>query len=1314
MRHTIYKKDGTKLCEADTVEYHGEFMGERYVLCSVCSPTPLAFETGDYMDYRGERFTASYDTGVSKNSRKASSRESFTYTDLKLRSTSDDLVNCRFLDYVKEDNLVHYSSLPTFSFFAATVGALAERIQVNLDRLYTGERAWTVEVAEDAEGKTDVNVTVERITCWEALGYVYTKFGLAFYIRGRKVTIGGTQPSLSKQFGYGKGMGLFKIESAVDSGSGIVTRLKVYGSTKNMPSRYYNNLRFAYAEVDVTSASYDTNKHSDETGDYEGQAYEVECTTDYNISCSSAPERLGTNSIVRLTGSVRVVSRIEENDDGSKTIHTQDVSEFRIDSDLDETALVEDGKPVMKELSSGRYRITNARAVFKKTGMNDYTIVLESQLAKFFKASLYDNFDRLVKDDMGQDTPQIPYDNVRQYALDEIGISESDYPTYFDFVKTAEVGTDGALTTYTGGFSDLRLLQYIFVKGYAGNITRIDVLEAPDNASIGSGFLTGNHNGSLLPNNMSVQNLMLPSFPSQTLDPYIDSDNISKYGVIEGDVFFDGSDEDLEEIFPSIEGMTAGEVMAAGISLLPPPGGTVTEDTELDAILGAGEYEGNGVYEEGDTVPTFTIYLRDMGFDLSDTFRKSSDMSIVMKSGMCNAMEFKVAGVVKSYGDDGDTLRYTLRCEREEMPGTGTYAPNESYPLASGNKFVLTGIPLPDVYIKAASQRLLEAGKEYLQSVDHPKKIYTPHVDEIEMARQRDEAVLKGEQSLHDTICEGMRFTMSDTDILGGTVSATIDTLTIKEGEGPIPTYEVTLKDEKEEGTLDLIQNQINGMTGLTQPSGQGGTVQIPIIKSADDTTPADTNVYSALRTDAEIDAAVKELMARLKEEFLKRLEPDTAQGLIKFMAGLEVGDAVDSMLAGRGILADVFGRMQLTNLEVRGSMTVMDLVINEIHAMAGDYSFTDAGAITAVEDLGNGTYRLWLRKDTDYDVTSLDVNDIVYSIINNLKLGGTDYKTSWMRVLAKNTTNNTLTVLPYPDEEVPGGTNYPPQAGYNLTRRGNTTLPETGQTNERAQAWLLSSREGRIMFLANVYKPILEDYNYALTIGKLPDIGPVKRLGVPTGAVGVMTEYLIAEKTLYFDYNGDVVPQMVERGAWSLEVAQSDKPYRNVSTSIPEAGGTTYTLLSRDVVTHVGCRWACLIDKTQLEPKWNSAGWEMIEGDTRYTMTFESSRGSAFFVGGVDTVLTARVHFGQMDITEEVMALAATEVEWARDSGNESMDRSWTPEYAEGNNSIHLTDEDMPIGFGSTVRTLAFICRVFIPVGEETLPVEGRIGISI
>ena len=56
---------------------------------------------------------------------------------------------------------------------------------------------------------------------------------------------------------------------------------------------------------------------------------------------------------------------------------------------------------------------------------------------------------------------------------------------------------------------------------------------------------------------MYAPNLMLPDFPSITLDPYIDSDNIEKYGIREGCVFFDGSNDELEEIFPSIEGMKA-------------------------------------------------------------------------------------------------------------------------------------------------------------------------------------------------------------------------------------------------------------------------------------------------------------------------------------------------------------------------------------------------------------------------------------------------------------------------------------------------------------------------------------------------------------------------------------------------------------------------------------------------------------------------------------------------------------------------------------------------------------------------------------
>ena len=1306
MKHTIYKKDGTKLCDTHGLEYHGEFMGERYVLCSAESPTPLTFDNGDYVDYRGERFTLKFEPGCVKQSSKELSGSAFSYQDLKFKSCGQEMVDCRFLDYVESDNLVHYSSLPSFSFFAASVAALAERIQVNLDRLYTGESKWTIEVDEDAEGKTDVNIEADRITCWDALGYAYSKFGLPFYMKGRSVRIGGMPDDLAKVFKYGQGNGLFKIEKSIDADQGIITRLRVYGSTKNMPYRYYNNLVAPYAVVEVSSCSFSKpskeNVRETATGVYE-------CTTDMTIICSPAPEKIGQGSIVRVPGGLKLFTGTNATTGLPDTIISEDFV----------VGTAAQGSAVIEEMSQGQYKVCGVRVSCDMDGLNNYEIELVTGGVNPY-CTCKKNGVQVGYGTTFAPSPQTVYNKMLEdwAANDEdiVGYAIPDYNT-FSSMSTNNYDENGMLH-HVYKFTDDRHVYYTVDEAKSPSPDELQVIQASADSVIGESFLTGNHNGSLLPDNMSVQNLMLPSFPETTLDPYIDSENIEKYGVIEGDVFFDGSDEDLGEICPSLEGVTAQDLIDSGVEILPAPNGTLSGEIEMDTILGSGGYFDDGIFGEGEEVPNFEVYVRDMGFDLSTEFRRSEKCSISFKSGQCNGMEFEVSSCKREDGTSasgGYARRYVLTCEREELSGTGIYVPNNQYSLGSGNKFVLLGIEMPSVYVKAASQRLLEAGKEYLKTVDTPKKIYIPSIDEEEMARQHDKSTVEGTASIHDTLTEGMRMPMSDADILGGQVSVTIDTLTIKENyDSLIPLYEVTLRDEKEEGTLSSLQSQIEGGTGA-QSSVNAQYAQAPIIKTTDERESNDNEAYSSLRTDAEISKAVGELSARLAEEFLSRLEPDTAHGLIKFMNGLNVGDAVDSMTAGRGILADVLGRIQAQRLEVRGSMTVMDLVINEIHAMAGDYSFTDSGAIDAVEDLGNGTYRLWLRKDTDYDVTSLDENDIVYSIINNLKLGGTDYKTSWMRVVAKNVNNNTLTVLPYPDAEVPGGTNYPPQPGYNLTRRGNSTMPETGGTNERAQAWLLSSREGRIMFLANVYKPILEDYNYALTIGKLPNLKALERFAIPQGSIGITTQYMIAEKFFEFDYNGDVVPRHVERGAWSLEVAKSDKPYRNVSTTIPEAGGTTYTLLSRDVVTHSGCRWACLTDKTQLEPKWNSTGWEMIEGDSRYSLFFESSRGSSFFAGGVDTVLTAHVRFGQIDITDELMGMSATEVEWARDSGNESMDRSWKPTYNEGAaNAIHLTDADMPAGFGSTVRTLAFICRVFIPVGEEPLAVEGRIGVSI
>ena len=456
-----------------------------------------------------------------------------------------------------------------------------------------------------------------------------------------------------------------------------------------------------------------------------------------------------------------------------------------------------------------------------------------------------------------------------------------------------------------------------------------------------------------------------------------------------------------------------------------------------------------------------------------------------------------------------------------------------------------------------------------------------------------------------------------------------------------------------------------------------------------------------------------KLLMGKYLDELRKRLLSKDREDQTEFL--LKFGEFIDSMIAGKG--AGIFpdGRGQFSRLEVRDALVVMRLIINEIQAMAGDFSFSDAGCIEKVEDLGNDTYKLWMEKRTEYDVTNFSENDIMYSIINNLLTGGTDYYTSWFRCLTKNVNDNTLTVVLYPDSEVPGAKNYPPVAGYNVTRRGYSVLPDEGEVNERAQSWLLSSREGRIMFLSNVYKPILEDYNYALTIGKLPNIKALEKIPVTTNDVGVVSQIGIFERIYQFDYNGDVVPNKIDRGQWSLATAQGNTPYRRVTHETQTPAGSTYTLLEQHTVYHLGCKWGCLIDKTQLEPKWNSPAWEMLEGDKNYGMEFVSSRGWQFFRGQVNTDITAYITYSGMDITDDVMALEGLEIEWLRDSGNIPSDNSWKPTHIDGQlNTLRLTNDDMPPEWGYKVRTVMFICRIFIPVGGETQKIENYVGFNI
>lgn len=689
------------------------------------------------------------------------------------------------------------------------------------------------------------------------------------------------------------------------------------------------------------------------------------------------------------------------------------------------------------------------------------------------------------------------------------------------------------------------------------------------------------------------------------------------------------------------------------------------------------------VENEDGTKETITYYrYKDAGLEFKEEYiLEGEELKIQFQSGKLNGMEFGVIFNPKPKDESrGDQLWEIVRNEDYGRP-----LPDDMMYPANGDGYILSGFDIQlvsDQYIPEAEQELKGKAQKYADKV---KKDDGTYPTTLRSSWVKEDLISR-------TFEFGQRINLvDDTYFENGRISRVLGWEMNLDIPWDSPVY--TIGESMPYSRIGEIESDVESLTYKGQTYfGKGG---VYLIKVNDSTAPSDSNTFSALR-------ALK--------MFLRKDQSDGTNFLLKF------GEFIDSMIAGKG--AGIFpdGRGQFSRLEVRDALVVMRLIINEIQAMAGDFSFSDAGCIEKVEDLGDDTYKLWMEKRTEYDVTNFTENDIMYSIINNLLTGGTDYYTSWFRCLTKNVNDNTLTVVLYPDSEVPGGKNYPPVAGYNVTRRGNSVLPDEGEVNERAQSWLLSSREGRIMFLANVYKPILEDYNYAISIGKFPNIKALDNLPVTTEDVGVMAKTIVCERLYQYDYNGDVISNKVDRGEWSLTVAQSEQPYRFIQHDrLYPDGQHTFTELEQHTVYHYGCKWGCLVDKTEDEPVWNSPSWSLLEGDKNYHLDFESSNGWQFFIQQVNTDITAVVSYGNRNITNVLMATDGVEVEWLRDTGNIPSDNSWKPTYVDGQKHvIHLSVADMGSGWGSEYRKISFICRVFIPVGENFETVENKINIKI
>lgn len=855
---SVLKDEANNDITTRSIEYNGSWMGECYVTITLKSASPILFKIGDYLTYRGEIFEINYDPSVIKQSRRNEYGESFVYENIKFNAKQDELARTEFLDIVLHDNQLHYTSLAKFAFYVSSLDDLLDRIQANLNeqwgdgewklysrnRLRSGQRGCDLSVWDKTYGNeiTDnvidsTSITADNLSCWNALALVNSQFDVNFITRGRNVFVGTAGLPTSHIFEYGKGCGLRRIEKNADSEQAITTRLRAYGSSKNLPNRYYATLNL---QAFATVSSIETKGSSD--GNYNIQAH-----LDLPFSIAYFYNQLHELS---------------------------------------------DGRPsYLVTMECGGFKVK--ASVFKAKN---------SEKTCFFAA----------------------HNNTLNLAS-----HQNDLADIQNFGNAVEVGQ---------------------------RITFLSGVKKESFPKENKAYATDN-----LPNNMAVDRLMLPGFPNKSLKqwwdeqseetkkriyqgdkshlfsenkyrPYIDSPNIGEIGVRPNSVYFDNKDlqRGIEDIYPTIEK-------------------TEVDGVRIDEVLSADTIEDNGVFKDGSTIPNFSIYLKAaINFDINDLIGNSTETPYIsMKDGMCGGRTFQISSARKK--NDGI---WELTCQRVKDESLNLYFPYNDYQVRANDHFVLLGIPLPDSYVEAASIRLLKYALAFLDKNDYTRYVYSPKIDELYMQRQHDKATSDQTgsiSSLHDTIKEGDILQFEDADLhIEGKIS--IDQLTIREEYGKIPTYEVTLREDKSVGTIQKLQEKINSLE-----SGNGGTVAEN--RGNNLTVP---QIQRLIETHG-------------RKRFLDKSAPDTAQEVITFLKGIAIGDGYgitelgdlfarfikansvksddfrSGLLdgAGFGVYKDEYGKSiaEVDKLNVRQKATFSELEYRRLAFTTGDVGFTSASA---------------------------------------------------------------------------------------------------------------------------------------------------------------------------------------------------------------------------------------------------------------------------------------------------------------------------------------------------------------------------------
>ena len=676
---------------------------------------------------------------------------------------------------------------------------------------------------------------------------------------------------------------------------------------------------------------------------------------------------------------------------------------------------------------------------------------------------------------------------------------------------------------------------------------------------------------------------------------------------------------------------------------------------------------------KGDDGKTFTVYYfkdETLSFDPNEYELAGEKKRVSFADG-------ELAGLGES---DGHYFEVNFDSKTREFEiitiwpyDDGTQVPGGRLVPKAGDHYILWNVRMPEEYYRKAEEELLAAVEKYNAEHWQDISVYKAPTDHVWV--EENNAVLH--------VGRRVRLVSKKYFADKGYRQSRITKITRKVN---LPSQmDIEISDALQTGALENVNDNIGELKNYTKSRIDG--VELPdVIRSWEKTLPTDNNLFSARRS---------------MQEFLSRKTDDIAQGLIRFMQGLKLGDGEKGIDAdGNAVLGDAvlrrivslgydgatqqgFGivdrgdgkfRLDIHDLQVWGKAVFQELEVRKLSYAGGNvYLSGSGGRIFKAEELYDNDklrgWRCWLLADDGTTATQnmWRVGDQARCQTFGLADKQKPTRSWWRLVTAVSEENVALT-----DEsgnELYDGKKFGwieiakdnCEPGSDVPMAGDTIVLDGNQNpNER-------DRQG-VMILETTGPNTPRIVAYKGVVGYTHEGCEVFKLS-PEGSRIVSTSFEWVSPT------GDIIHIVNYRGEWQ--------------------SGVSYGYY--DQVSHGNGVWLCTNSNgSTTEPKEGNADWQLVmraekgeKGDdgVAYQVMITSDTGTVMINGSGKMTLKATLLRNGEDISDTISNGSWS---WWRQSADAEDDAVWNRLHEGVGRSCLITRDDVS-------RQAQFGCRVYM-----------------